>query len=221
MRTRRTRAIAEAALDATGFVPVGESRAWQWVMTLDDTPVRIDLLTDVLDHRGQQLTVPGCTRMTVQNVAGPAPALRDPVIRRLAVPSGDLTTWVDVPFANLGGYLLAKAAAVLGRRADRDPYDLAFVVQHNTAGGPRAAARAARAALPAGREQEFDGVLRAALAQLTDPRGRAARLYATQRVADGDPLPVDVLAADAAAAARQCLAELDLSPTTPPRPLAG
>lgn len=187
-------------------------------MTLDGTPVRIDLLTDVLDHRGQQLAVPGCSRMTVMNVAGPAPALRNPVVRTLAVASDDHTTWVDVPFANLGGYLLAKAAAVLGRRADRDPYDLAFVLQHNTAGGPRAAAHAAREALPVGREQEFDGVLRAALAQLTDPDGRAARLYAAQRVADGDPLPVDVLAADAAASARQCLAELDLSPTTPPSP---
>ncbi|MBD7920133.1 hypothetical protein H9657_17815 [Cellulomonas sp. Sa3CUA2] len=212
MRTRRTRAIAEAALARLVAQLDGrtDGRAWQWVMTLEGAPVRIDLLTDVLDHRGQQLAVPGCTRMTVQNVAGPAPALRDPVIRRLPVRSGDdLTAWVDVPFANLGGYLLAKAAAVLGRRADRDPYDLAFVVQHNTAGGPRAAGRAARAALPPGREQEFEGVLRAALAQLTDPDGRAARLYATQRVADGDPLPVDVLAADAAAAARQCLAELD------------
>ncbi|GIG41913.1 hypothetical protein [Cellulomonas phragmiteti] len=154
----------ESALDATGFAPVGESRAWQWVTTVDDTPVRIDLLTDVLDHRGQQLAVPGCTRMTVMNVAGPAPALQDPVIRRVAVTSGDdPPTWVDVPFANLGAYLLAKAAAVLGRQADRDPYDLAFVVRHNSAGGPRAAARAARAALPAGREKEFDGVLRAAL----------------------------------------------------------
>jgi len=33
-------------------MPVGESRAWQWVMTLDDTPVRIDVLTGVLDHPG-------------------------------------------------------------------------------------------------------------------------------------------------------------------------
>ena len=129
-------------------------------------------------------------------------------------------TWVDVPFANLGGYLLAKAAAVLGRRADRDPYDLAFVIRHNTEGGPRAAARAARAALPAGREQEFEGVLRAALTQLTDPHGRAARLYAAQRVDDGDPLPADVLASDAAAAARQCLAELDRT-STGSQPLSG
>ena len=105
---------------------------------------------------GRQLTVPGCTRMTVQNVAGPAPALRDPMIRRLAVPSGDRRTWVDVPFANLGGYLLAKAAAVLGRRADRDPYDLAFVVQRNTA-GPLAVPHVQRAAPPPGREQAFEG----------------------------------------------------------------
>lgn len=117
-----------------------------------------------------------------------------------------------MPFANLGGYLLAKAAAVCGRLADRDPYDLAFVVQHNSAGGPRAAARAARAALPPGREHEFRAVLRTALSQLTDADGRAARLYAEQRVADGDPLPIDVLMADAAAAARQCLAELDRAP---------
>ncbi|UZN03036.1 hypothetical protein [Cellulomonas sp. S1-8] len=209
----------EAALLAAEFLPLSDGQAWQWVTTVDTAPVRVDLLTDALDHRGQQLALPGCDRTTVMNVAGPGPALRDPVLRRLPVAPSDAdvrdTPFVDVPFANLGGYLLAKSAAVLGRTADRDPYDLAFVVAHNSAGGPQAAARAAHAALPPRRDREFSAGFRAALARLTDPLGAAARTYAEQRVLDGDGLPVDVLAADAAAAASQCLREFDrLSGTT-------
>jgi len=171
------------------------------------------LLTDVLDNRGQQLALPGCERATVMNVTGPAPAFRDPIVRRLAfdAPAGTTPagTPAEVQFANLGGYLLAKSAAVIGRRADRDPYDLTFVIAHNSAGGPLAAARAAHTALPPCREREFIAGFRAALRQLVDPHGAAAQVYAQQRTLDGDPLPSDVLAADAATAAAQCLAEVE------------
>jgi len=201
----------ERALTAAEFAPVGDGRGWQWVTAVGGSAVRVDLLTDVLDHRGQQLALPGCTRATVMNVAGPSPALRAPVVRRLPVdlPEEVTPSEVDVQFANLGAYLLAKSAAVIGRREDRDPYDLGFVVVHNHAGGALAAARAAYAELPAGRELEFAAGFRAALRRLTEPGGSAARIYAEQRSLDGDALPLEVLAADAASAAAQCLAEFD------------
>lgn len=201
----------ERALDAADFRPTGDARAWQWVTSVDGVPIRIDLLVDVLDHVGQQIAVPGCDRMAVMNVAGPGAALGSRVMRPIPLTDEGAPT-VDAPFADLGGYLLAKAAAVLGRRQDRDPYDLAFVLLHNTAGGPVAGARAALAALPAGREREYLAGFRAALTQLADPAGRPAQLYAAQRLLDGDDLPRDVLAADAAAAASLALVTIDGPP---------
>jgi hypothetical protein len=198
----------ERALEAADFEPTGDARAWQWVTSIEGTPVRIDLLVDVLDHVGQQIAVPGCDRMTVMNVAGPGAALHSRIVRSLPLTDAGSPT-VEAPFADLGGYLLAKSAAVLGRRQDKDPYDLAFVLLHNTAGGPTEGARAALAALPATRGSEYLGAFRAALVQLRDPSGRPAQLYAAQRLLDGADLPHDVLAADAAAAAALALTVLD------------
>ena len=42
--------------------------------------------------------------------------------------------------ATLPAYLLAKTHAAYGRRLEKDWYDIAYVVLHNDAGGPTAAA---------------------------------------------------------------------------------
>lgn len=49
---------------------------------------------------------------------------------------------MELRVAGLGGYLLAKTHAAHRRRATKDWYDVAFVLIHNDAGGPRPAARA-------------------------------------------------------------------------------
>ncbi|MFY9487485.1 MAG: hypothetical protein WAP35_02150 [Solirubrobacterales bacterium] len=45
-----------------------------------------------------------------------------------------------VRVAGLGGYLLAKASALHSRALAKDYYDFAYVLIHNRAGGPAAAA---------------------------------------------------------------------------------
>lgn len=203
----------EAALQRADFEPGSADRAWRWRATVDGVVVFVDLLTDTPDSPGQQIALPGSHRVTANNLSGPAPALRGPVARVLATDSLDARAgWPDtvtVPFASLGGYLLAKSAATLGRHEDRDPYDLAFVVMHNTDGGPLAAAAAAHHALPPRREREFAAVFRSALGRLSDADGSAARTFAAQRLLDGESFPADVLAAEAAVAARACLDEFD------------
>jgi hypothetical protein len=114
-----------------------------------------------------------------------------------------------VRFASLGGYVLAKAAAVVDRRLPKDLYDFAFVLLHNREGGPGAAARAAFDALPGLMTTDHPGNLRAALNLYTADDARCARTYAAQRVRDGETLPEDVLMQDAVGAALECRATFD------------
>ena len=102
--------------------------------------------------------------------------------------------------------MLAKAAAVVDRGFDKDLYDLAFVLLHNREGGPVQAAEAAFAALPEPAFFDHSGDLCGALGLLSDPDSRGPRLYAEQRVRDGEVTQVDVLVQDAVGAALECLA---------------
>ena len=52
-------------------------------------------------------------------------------------PNGDIA--VELRVAGLSSYLLAKTHAAHRRRATKDWYDLAYVLIHNDAGGPRPA----------------------------------------------------------------------------------
>ncbi|WP_029289169.1 hypothetical protein [Cellulomonas sp. HZM] len=203
----------EAGLLRAGFEPGPADRAWRWRTTVDGVPVFVDILTDTPDSRGQQIALPGSQLLTAINLSGPAPAWHEPVARVLAIDAldagPDWPSTVTVRFASLGGYLLAKSAAMLGRTEPRDSYDLAFVVMHNAEGGPVTAAEAAFRALPQRRESEFVGDFRAALGRLVDPDGPDVRAYAAQRLQDGESLPADVLAAEVAIAARSCLDSFD------------
>lgn len=197
------------ALTVEGFEADRSGRAWVWWLQIDGVQVRLDLLCDTPDNPGQEITLPGAPSVAAQNVAGPAPALTDVVMRELALPGSTPSSQVNVRFAGLGGYVLAKAAAAHHRGEPRDYYDLAYVLIYNTAGGPEAVARAAVAALPASPHTDHLALLRAALNSLDDPLGMAAQAYASQRALDGDPTDEAVLAQDAVGAARVCHEELD------------
>lgn len=50
----------------------------------------------------------------------------------------------EINVTGLAGFLLAKAAAAHSRRKPKDWYDIAYVLLHNDAGGPRHAAERVR-----------------------------------------------------------------------------
>lgn len=210
----------ERAFGALQVRPSRTGRAWQWEMVVDDLPVRIDLLCDVPDRRGQEVVLPGTSDVTAMNIEGPAPAQADVIERVIAVQAEDVAaaangrTSVTIRFAGLGGYLHAKAAAVVGRGEERDYYDLGFVLLHNQQGGPAAAAIAAFRALPEAPHSDHAGTFRAALRQMADIQGTAAWTYAAQRMRDGegDDEVEDAearIAQDVVAAAEQCLGRFD------------
>lgn len=200
----------EHALLAAGFTPSGEDRAWRWSSRRDGIDVHLDILCDVQDSPGQQLALPGARLVTAMNLAGPAAALADVTQRPVSVvlTDGSGGTDIQVRYAGLGGYLLAKAAALASRHAPKDTYDLAFVILHNP-GGPGAAGAAARRALPVHRETYFAASFRSCLNGLLDIESAHLQAYSEQRVRDGlddDPLTIRL---DVAAAARACLATFD------------
>ena len=107
---------------------------WRWDAVFGETKIRLDLLCDVPDYPGQAIALPGATVAATKNFTGPAPALIAPITRLVTVPSAIMETMPGAPasvalrFANLGGYLLAKAAAVRSRGLEKDLYDLLFVI---------------------------------------------------------------------------------------------
>lgn len=194
----------EQALFAAGFTNV--TGGWRWRKDILGVPVKLEILCDAPDNLGLEIALPGASVVGAMNLQGPAPALEDAYFRDLEVPA-DLETGVAshpstvrVRFAGLGGYILAKAAALTRRLLDKDAYDLVFVLLFNDAGGPRAAAAAARRAVPSGAEHDCVLEVRAIRSHFASPDAQAARDYALQMVRAGDPSTADQLAQDAVSA---------------------
>jgi len=198
----------ERALALAGFTRTAGSE-WRWSTWEEGVEIHLDVLCDVLDNDDQEIALPGTRTVTAMNLTGPAAAVRDAQRRPVMVRLGGLDEMqVEVRYAGLGGYLLAKAAACVGRSAPKDHYDLLFVVLHNP-GGPVGAARAARNALPPVTGDALAADFRAALGRLTDVGAPSLVAYAAQRQRDGlDDDDLDIRL-DAATAARRCLAEFD------------
>ena len=109
--------------------------------------------------------------------------------------------------SGLAGFMLAKAAAALSRRKPKDWYDIAFVLLHNDAGGPAAAARLVK--------ERFGGELDAVRTALDDlranfaaPDAQGSRAYIEQMRIDHPDLEPTTLAADAILAIEEFCGEL-------------
>lgn len=199
----------DEVLERGGFRP-RTIAGWQWDGKLVGRPVRLDLLCDVDDSRGQPIVLPGAANATAQNLDGPAAALHDPTERSLTVPTSVLWEFPNAPdairlrFASLGGYLASKSAALLARGKVKDAYDLMFVVMY-APGGPAAAARAvADLRLPAHVAPALD-VVRSAVAPFTDARSRDVDTVISQLVLAGDGSDPEQLRADVSVSAAQFL----------------
>lgn len=193
----------ETGLRAAGFTTRGDE-TWRWWIDIDGVPVKLELLCDTPDSPSQQIVLPGCDSATAMNVRGPRPALYDTTVRAvdLAEDSRPART-AQVRFAGLGGYLLAKAAAVIQRGLRKDFYDFTFVLLHNLEGGAAAAGRAARRAVPSTGLDDYGAVFLAALDLYAEASVDGPATYAEQRTLDGDDTDPDVLREDAVSAAHE------------------
>ena len=154
----------------------------------------MDVLCDVPDNLGQEIALPGADNLTAQNLDGPAVALADTVARSILDGKGPVAR-----FAGLGGYILAKTAAAARRQKTKDFYDLVYVLLYNDAGGPPAAADAAREAA-VGDVSSYLADIRIMRKLFGDAEAEGPAAFAREMVGMGDEPDGDVLRQDAVAA---------------------
>jgi hypothetical protein len=131
----------ERALTAMSFKPVNEG--WRWRGRFGGPAVKIEFLCDLATKREfEMVELRGCESLVAQNLRGTGYVARDWTWKQLAatLPDGR-SVEVKARFAQLAGYLLSKLVAARTRGAEKDFYDLAYVLLHNRAGGPDEAAR--------------------------------------------------------------------------------
>jgi hypothetical protein len=133
-------AALESALLRLDFRPEGES--WRWRGLVQERAVKIEFLCDLpTEPDYATLRLPGCKQLGVKNLRGTGYVALDWTTVTLAVDLGNgETISAEARFARLAGYLMSKCAATRSRAQDKDFYDLAYVLLHNQAGGPREAA---------------------------------------------------------------------------------
>lgn len=193
----------ERALQNAEFVPTN-GRVWRWKADDGHTIVKFELLADRDDvQAGDVLRFEGCDQLGAVNLRGTRFAARDVVVTSLRSKiGGDLRT-VDVNVTGLSGFLLAKAAAAYSRGKTKDWYDLAFVLLHNDAGGPRAAANVVSARFT----DALVGSVRTALDELAanfaHPGAQGPAAYASQMLVDHPDLDGRMLRADAVLAVEE------------------
>jgi hypothetical protein len=139
-------AALERALDEIRFQCDRAQRGWRWRGAIDGYAIKLEFLCDVETERAETLiAVEGCARLKAMNLRGTGYVARDWRWRELTAElDGVGPTTVRARFAGLEGYLLSKCVAARQRGAAKDYYDLAFVLIHNRAGGPSAAAERLR-----------------------------------------------------------------------------
>ena len=136
----------EQALQNAEFVPE-DGRIWRWVVDgpFAGTVVKFELLADLHDQQeGVTVSFDECENLGAVNLRGTGFVTRDIEVHDLTARIGGVTYNTQVNVAGLAGFLFAKVAAAHSRRMAKDWYDIAFVLLHNDAGGPAAAAKLAR-----------------------------------------------------------------------------
>ena len=194
----------ELALHNAEFVPE-DGRIWRWMAdgAAVRTVVKFELLAD-LHNAPASATIKfdECENLGAINLRGTGFASRDTEVRDLSARIGGVVYNTQVNVAGLAGFLLAKAAAAYSRRAPKDWYDMAFVLLHNDAGGPSAAAAKVR--------DRFSDDLRTIHTALDDlranfqaPNAQGAQAYVRQMRIDHPELDPVSLSADAVVAVQE------------------
>jgi hypothetical protein len=190
----------EMALETMQFMP--QADGWRWSGRIEDRLVKIEFLCDLDDQPAEAIVQPvGCTRLRAVNLRGTGYVERDHHEHILHVPEGNLR----VQIAGLAGYLLAKSAAVRTRGADKDYYDLAYVLLHNDAGGPTEAANVVKASPLADALPGLSSTFLEIRERFRNDRAHGARAYAREARKVTPEDDAQLLAADAAAAINEFL----------------
>lgn len=193
----------EAALKAMDFSPVGDG--WRWTGRINERVVKIEFLCDLDAQPAEAIVTPaGCVGLRAVNLRGTGSVELDHRELTLQGPDGP----VRVRFAALAGYLLAKIAAARTRGADKDYYDLAYVLLHNDAGGPTAAARSVNASPAAAKLAGMRSTLFEIRERFGNDRAVGAQAYAQEALKVTPEASRAMLAADAAAAVNEFLGAL-------------
>ena len=194
----------EQALHNAEFVPE-DGRNWRWLAdgAVAGTVVKFELLADLHNQRsGASISFDACEKLEAVNLHGTGFASRDTQVRDLSARIGGVPYSIQVNVAGLAGFLLAKAAAAYSRRAPKDWYDMAFVLLHNDAGGPSAAAAQVRDRFP----DDLSAIHTAfndLRANFADPTAQGAQAYVRQMQIDHPELDPVSLAADAVLAVQE------------------
>lgn len=193
----------ERALRNAEFEPDAE-HVWRWAAATVGIAafVKFELLADLEDQPDEATVLfDDCEALGAVNLRGSRFASRDVDVRSITARVGDDTRTVDVNFAGLAGFLLAKNSAARIRRQAKDWYDLAFVLLHNDEGGPEAAARAVLSKF----EHDLAGAPTTALRELranfVDSHDQGTRAYVAQMLVDHPELDRTMLSAEAVTAA--------------------
>jgi hypothetical protein len=200
----------EIALRSVGFEPERGS-VWRWITTVPTGPqvvVKFELLADLDDQPSESTArFVECEQLGAVNLRGTGFAARDYEVHELRSHIDGAERVVQVNMAGLAGFLLAKVVAARWRRKRKDWYDIAFVLLHNDAGGPSAAAFQVL-----DRFEEDLGGIRTALddlsANFASPEAQGPGAYVEQMVIDHPDLDAEVVAADAVVAVGQFLSRL-------------
>lgn len=175
--------------------------------TVDGSKVKIEFLCDLEALKEEELATPvGCEELKACNLRGTGYVARDwkwETVRSRS-PSGERIE-VQARFAGLEGYLLSKCVAARTRGAEKDYYDLAYVLIHNRAGGPQQAARQLLEGKLAAAIPGLQSTLREVAARFNSPSDFAPECYASQMRLVDPALDEATLRADAVVAVAEFL----------------
>ncbi len=163
------------------------SRVWRWETEADGHNVvaKFELLADLDgEPAGAVVHFDECDVLGAVNVRGTGFAARDYSSLTLQSRIGGVDYEVGVNITGIAGFPIAKAAAARSRRAEKDWYEIAFVLLHNYFGGPEYAARVTSEHF----RHDLVGSVRTALddllANFDSPDGHGPRAYASQVLVD-------------------------------------
>ena len=194
----------EGALRGAGFIPE-DGRPWRWVMGRASGPVvvKFELLADLHDEPTEAtITFDACKNLGALNLRGTGFAAQDVEVRELNARIEGVDLTADVNVSGLAGFLLAKTAAAHSRRQPKDWYDIAFVLLHNDAGGPAAAAELVRDRFTT-EIGAISTALRDLRANFETPDAQGPQAYVKQMRNDHPDLDPSILATDALLAVQE------------------
>ena len=195
----------ERALRSAGFVPK-DDQGWCWIPATDGSAasaVKFDLLADYGGAATKNaIKFDGCESLGAFNLRGTGFASRDIDVRRLSAQIDGVDHHVDVNVSGLAGFLLTKIAAAYEERRSKDWYDIAFVLLHNDAGGPRNAAELVREHF-ANEISEVRSAINDLHENFTTPSAQGTDAYVQEMRVSYPELDPKTLAADAVLAVEE------------------